>query len=114
LWISTSAKSSAPYEPKFTFLDGNKWQEYGAIYRYREPGQLTVQTEWKDGATRFEFNFTTDRVTIKQDGKELGSIALEPDVAARILGRATVQSGRGVYGPFGGKMLGWGSGTISR
>src|SRR4029079_3729556 len=84
LWISTSAKGSDPYDPKFTFLDGDKWREYGAVYRYRQPGNLATPIEWKDGPTRLEFVFTSDRVAISQDGKQLGQVPLELGTAERI------------------------------
>jgi hypothetical protein len=104
LWIATSAKSSDPYDPKFTFLDGDKWQEYGAVYRYRQPGNLATPIEWKDEPTRFEFVFTSDRVAISQDGKQLGQVPLEPGAAARIA-KSRIATAKGIYGELGGKLI---------
>lgn len=100
LYISTSAKSSAPYEEKFTFLAGDKWKEYGAVHRYRRPGCLSVPFRWKPGPTTFEVSWTAGELKVSQDGELLGTVpAPKPPQAP-----AKVAWGEGIFGPFGGRI----------
>ncbi len=103
LFISTSSKGGTPWEPKFAFLANDKWKEYGKVYRYRKPGSLAAHTEWKNDPTTLEFQFTGDRMTIRQDGKQLGSTQFKAKPAAAIAPQKT-QWGQGVFGKFRGKI----------
>ncbi|MDP6778600.1 MAG: hypothetical protein QGI83_17740 [Candidatus Latescibacteria bacterium] len=104
LYVGTSSKGGSPYEPKFQFLADGRWEDYGAIYRYTVPGHLSVYTEWCDGPTAFDFVLTGDRMTVSQDGKEIGSADLPPGLAEQIAA-ADVAWGSGVYGAFRGEIL---------
>jgi len=102
LYISTSAKSSAPYAPKFTFLAGDKWKEYGAVYRFRKSGCLAAPFVWKTEPTTFEFAFDGARLTVSQDGEAVAAA----DCAERPAGELReVKFGTGVFGPFDGKVV---------
>jgi hypothetical protein len=103
LYISTSAKSSAPYEAKFDFLAGDKWREYGAVYRHRRPGCLAVPFRWTKGPTTFDFRWDADRLRIEQDGQPLGETAW-PAPAEPLAAPARLETGMGVFGRFAGKL----------
>ncbi len=104
LYISTSAKNSTPYEPKYDFLtEDDRWKEYGSVYRLTLPGHLSVYTEWKNGPTTFEFTLTNDRMSVSQDGRDLGSASIDPKLAAQIVPK-DITWGYGVYGKFRGKI----------
>ena len=104
LYISTSAKGSHPYEPKFGFLSDDKWQEYGTVYKLTAPGHLSVYTEWKDGPTRFGFTLTRDSITVTQDGVALGSLPLSPELTSAISPK-DITWGYGIYGKFRGEII---------
>lgn len=104
LFVGTSSKGGAEYDPKFTFLADGKWQDYGKVFRMTLPGQLSAPVEWKEGPTTFQFTLTRERMTIGQDGVEKGSIAVR---ANEILSGPADRLvwGRGVYGPLQGKLV---------
>ena len=104
LFIATSAKGTSPYEPRFSFLDGDKWKEYGAVYRLRRPGNLTVATGWRESATRFEIIVSDASITVLQDGEQIGSTDL-PDGFADGLALGAVEWGKGIYGPLRGRIV---------
>ncbi|MGE3316897.1 MAG: hypothetical protein AB7O26_17410, partial [Planctomycetaceae bacterium] len=83
LLISTSAKGPNPYEAKFTFLDGDKWKEYGSVYRYRKEGALSVPFRWKSSGTRFEFQFDGKHLVVSQDGTRIGTAECQSPLSAR-------------------------------
>lgn len=105
LHISTSAKSSAPYEPRFGFLTDDQQKDYGAIYRLTRPGHLSVHTAWQERPTSFELTLTRDRMSVSQDGKLLGSAPLEPGLTEGIA-LQDISWGKGVYGAFRGEIVG--------
>jgi len=104
LYVSTSAKSSAPYEPRFGFLTDDQQKDYGAIYRLTRPGHLSVHTDWKTGPTTFELTLARDRMSVSQDGRPLGSTPVDPDLTAG-LALGEVSWGKGVYGAFRGEIV---------
>ncbi|MBX3415665.1 MAG: family 10 glycosylhydrolase [Pirellulales bacterium] len=103
LYISTSAKGPNPYEEKFTFLADGKWKEYGAVYRYRRPGNLAVPFLWKQGPTKFRFDFDGRRLAVYQDDELLGETPCEAKPVAFAEPR-TICNQRGVFGPGRGKL----------
>lgn len=105
LYVSTSAKSSAPYEPRFGFLTDDQQKDYGAIYRLTRPGHLSAHTAWKEGPTTFELTLTRDRMSVSQDGRLLGSTPLSPDLTAG-LAIKDISWGKGIYGAFRGEIVG--------
>ena len=104
LMISTSAKANCRWEPKFDFLDGDKWKEYGRAVRLTVPGNLSASIAWKDTPTELRFTVKGDRMSIVQDGRMLAETRIDPTLAAE-LKSAEVTWGRGVFGPFAGKRL---------
>lgn len=98
LYISTSAKGPNPYEEKFDFLAAGKWREYGAVYRYRRPGNLAVPFVWKKGFTKFQFDFDGRRLAVFQDSQLLGETpcTVKP-VAVKQPGE--MRRGNGAFGP---------------
>ena len=104
LYISTSAKNSRPYGPEFKFLSDDKWKDYGTVYRLTRPGNLSAYTEWKNEPTRFDFILYKDRMAISQNGKELGSTPMAPELTAEIKPN-DIDWGMGVYGPFRGEIV---------
>lgn len=103
LYIGTSSKTSAAWNPKYDFLaGGEKWKDYGNVFRLTAPGHLSVRTQWTGKPTIFEFEFGGGKMTVKQDGKELGSSDVwigETPTPERI------ELGKGIYGPFRGSSL---------
>ncbi|MCS6860265.1 MAG: hypothetical protein NZT92_08095 [Abditibacteriales bacterium] len=104
LYISTSAKGTPAYDPKFKFLADDKWKEYGMVYRYRLPGHLSVPMEWKDRTTQLEFIIEKGWMRVRQDGKELGRASLN-GAALPTLTKDRLTWGSGLYGQFAGKMM---------
>jgi hypothetical protein len=104
LYISTSSKGGTPYEPKFAFLaDGDKWKEYGVVYRHRKPGTLVVPTVWTDGPTTFTLEVRDGRLQVTQDGKTLGTA----DAGAAFPKwhfSHRIRWGEGVFGKFRGRI----------
>jgi hypothetical protein len=106
LYVSTSSKGGNEYDAKFTFLDGDRWKEYGKVYRLTLPGQLSAQVRWSESPTTIRCVLTDDSMTIYQDGRRSAS----RDVAPRKLlaaQPARIAWGRGIYGPLIGKLLTW-------
>jgi hypothetical protein len=104
LYISTSAKGPNPYEPKFTFLAGDKYLEYGAVYRYRKPGCLAVPIVWTNRPTTLDFQITSRRIEVWQDGKQLGAAEWDQQHPARLTD-LHVRRGAGAFGPFRGSRV---------
>jgi len=104
LYIATSSKGGNAYEPKFTFLADGQWKEYGALYRYRRPGQLCAPIEWKDAPTTLEFVCSAGRMSILQDGQPIGSseLKIQPDKARKV---QKVIWAKGIFGPLRGNLL---------
>lgn len=105
LFISTSSKGGAAWEPKFDFLAGEKWKEYGAVYEYRQPGALVVRTNWTEGPTTFEFAIKDNKMRVLQDGQPLAGLAATPSSAVAPLSQAKYKWGEGIFGPLRGKLL---------
>jgi uncharacterized lipoprotein YddW (UPF0748 family) len=102
--VTTSSKTGTPWEPRFEFLSAEQQADYGATYRVTLPGNLAVPTEWKPGPTRFELTVANESLEILQDGKPLGAHPLTAELREKLrAGRITW--GRGVFGPFTGKIV---------
>lgn len=103
LYIGTSSKGSAAWDPKFDFLAaGEKWRDYGKVYRLTAPGHLSVRTKWTGGPTKLEFQFGEGKMTVLQDGEELGS----SDVwIGKMPAPERIEWGQGIYGTLRGRIL---------
>jgi hypothetical protein len=104
LFVSTSAKNSAPFEQKFSFLADDKWKEYGNVFQWTMPGHLSVHTEWKNAPTTFELTVTEKQMSVSQGGKLLGSVALDPKVLNGFTPK-NIKWGEGVFGRLRGDVL---------
>ncbi len=98
LYISTSAKASAPHEPKFEFLSPAQASEYGAVYRHRLPGNLAAPVVWKSSPSTWTFRLAPGELSIWQDGRQCGrsvwNTTGQPAAAP-----THVTFGRGLFGP---------------
>jgi hypothetical protein len=104
LYISTSAKTSKPFEPKYEFLAGSKHLEYGTVYRYRKPGCLAVPITWNERPLELEFHIASNSIDVRQDGRLLKTTKWSKQHPARLEG-ATPRKGVGVYGLFSGHII---------
>lgn len=102
LFISTSAKSAAPWEPKFDFLDEKARDEYGRVYRMNRPGHVAAPLEWTDGPTRIRIALEPDSIVVHQDDRLIGRArraGAQDRPAAEVLRSSRVVVGKGLYGP---------------
>jgi len=104
LIITTSSKGGQAWEPKFAFLSPETRSDYAAIYRATLPGNLAVTMQWKPGPTTFAFTLTGGRLTIAQDGRELGTLAVDAELQEE-LQSASIRWGQGVFGPCTAKFV---------
>jgi hypothetical protein len=102
LYIGTSAKTAAPFDPKFTFLADGRWRDYGQVHRLKVPGHLSVHADWIAGPTAFEFRFEGGRLTVNQDGRRLGEAMLP--AGFRIGAVKDVRWGHGIHGTLQGSI----------
>jgi hypothetical protein len=109
LMVSTSAKWPCKWEPRFTFVDGDRWRDYGAVYRLHASGSLSAPVRWTDGPTALEFSIDgSGRMAIAQDGSLLASSG--PDAGLKTLvDEAGVvmrpEWGSGMFGTFAGAAI---------
>ena len=104
LVITTSSKGGGPWEPRFAFLTERQRAEYGAVYLATVPGNLAVAAEWNPGPTRFEVTLAGNTLSVTQDGRTLGSVAV-PEHLVDAFRPAKVIRGQGVFGPLAGKLV---------
>ena len=104
LYISTSSKGGNAYDPKFTFLAGDKWKEYGSVYQFSQPGAIVVPTTWTTGPTNFDFKIHQGKLQVFQDGKLLGFCSA-PTLLKGEMASANVKLAKGLFGPYRGKNL---------
>ena len=104
LYIATSSKAGLAYEPKFTFLAGGKWKEYGSLYRYHKPGHLSVPIRWKDAPTTFEFISQDGQLSILQDGQPLGTSTLRIRPGKARAWQKVIWA-NGIFGPLQANLL---------
>ena len=104
LIITTSSKGGQAWEPRFAFLSQSARADYGAIYRVTIPGNLAVKAQWKPKPTTFGFVLANGQLTISQDGRKLGMLAVDAKMQ-NDLNPASVSWGKGVFGPCTGKIV---------
>jgi hypothetical protein len=98
LMFSTSAKSNALWESKFEdFLSDSERKEYGAVLRLTIPGNVSAPIAWKSEPINLQFIVSGDRMTVMEDGSEVGSAAFEPTFLKEFKPE-TVAWGQGMYG----------------
>ncbi len=104
--ISTSAKSSATeHDPElYTHLAGDKWEEYGMVYRFTMPGNLAATMAWTGRPTQLRFTITDTEMIISQDGVELARASID-GLSSDEISDLNVEWGRGIFGPCGGEIV---------
>ena len=105
LMLSTSSKGTSAWFDKYDFLTEAERREYGALIRLKMPGNLAARIEWCDRPTKLEFIIRTDRLIIRQDGKQLATSDLDLSKNTRDLKRLRVRWGQGVFGKLNGTLL---------
>ncbi|MDP6108282.1 MAG: hypothetical protein QGI33_07605, partial [Candidatus Brocadiia bacterium] len=103
LYIGTSNKGGVPRPADYTFVDDAMLAEYGLVHRLRLPGHLSCQARWAEGPTTFRFVVSDGRMSVTQDGTQIGEAPL--DATATGLEDAEVTWGSGVYGPLAGDLI---------
>jgi len=105
LYIAVSAKGCFARDTRLDFLrDDAVWNEYRVVHRMRKPGCLSAPIQWTGKPTTLQFSVTNTRLTITQDGRELGSAAMNAALAARTR-KAHIEWGKGMFGPLQGKIV---------
>jgi hypothetical protein len=104
LLASTSAKGTYSAATRADFLDDEAYAEYGAVHRVDMPGCLSAPVQWTGRVTELRFVITSREMTISQEGREFASVKIDRALAGQLASCAlgSVQSGEGVFGPFGG------------
>lgn len=97
LYIATSAKGPAPYEPKFSFMTDKQAEEYGAVYRYRLPGRASGPIRWTREPTTIEVRWSANELSLWQDGRRIGETRWG-GAAASTQAPARVSWGDGLFG----------------
>ena len=97
LMITTSSKSSGPWDPKFSFLSDRQLADYGAIYFAVIPGNLAVAVNWQPEPTKLSVELVGTTMSVSQDGRPLGQVEV-PEHLLSEFQPSHIQWGRGVYG----------------
>ena len=104
LYVSTSAKGTYRWDPRYDFLDEMQRREYGSVLRLTMPGNLTAQVPWKEGPMDLEFVIRSTQLQIYQGDIRLASSELDEEFRAD-LRDSSVTWGQGVFGSFGGRLI---------
>jgi hypothetical protein len=103
LLITTSSKSSAPWDPKFSFLNQQQLSDYGASYLATLPGNLAVAVDCQAPATKLTVKLAGAILSITQDERILGQVEL-PSYLLNAFQPAQIHWGDGVYGKWKGTL----------
>ncbi len=108
LMVSTSAKWPCAWEPKFDFVAGDQWKEYGAVIEMKIPGHLSAPLVWTAGATELHFRIEDNCMSIQQDRNppvrvELGDALSGILTSTKEFEEITWE--QGIYGKFRGASL---------
>lgn len=104
LMFSTSAKSNLTWDDKFAdFLTGDAREEYGAVMQLTIPGNVSAPMTWKSGPTELQFVIDSKRMTVLQDGTEIGATDL-PDGFVETFRPAKISWGDGLFGALNGSL----------
>ncbi len=97
LMIATSAKGPMAHDRQLSFLTDEVYAEYGRVWQYHLPGHLSVPVEYRKNATRIQCLLHRDRLEVLQDGKLIGTTAIEPGLLSD-LRPASITWADGMYG----------------
>jgi len=98
LLISTANKNGAVPAPELSFLEDNRWREYGAVHHLRLPGHLSAPLTYRQSATELQIIISRQWLAIRQDGRLLAQSPLPPDSMATFA-IESVRWKEGVFGP---------------
>ncbi|MBT3376527.1 MAG: hypothetical protein HN742_29455 [Lentisphaerae bacterium] len=84
-------------------LTQQQLDDYGALWHLRMPGNLASVIAWRDRPTTLRFVVRSGRMSISQDGEELGAAVLGVPLPAD-LSEGQIVLGDGVFGPLRGKI----------
>lgn len=107
LIFSTSAKSPLEWEPKYSFVDNDRWKEYGSVHRMYVPGNLSVYIDYGDGNVDLRFSLADGFQTIEQNRRIIARHPISNDIE-RLIEQSTPESpanGKGIFGAFGGRSI---------
>ena len=104
LYIGTSNKGGTLRPADYTFVDDAMLSEYGLVHRLRLPGHLSCQVRWTEGPTTFRFVVADGRMSVSQDGTQIGAGVIDAEGAAGLEG-AEVTWGSGLFGPLAGDLI---------
>lgn len=89
---------------KFESLTQEQREEFGAPHRLEMPGALSAILEWKDKPTRFRFLIEEGKMSLHQDGKEIGSTEIGAPWNENT-DELDIQFENGIFGPFDGESI---------
>ncbi|GMV66269.1 MAG: hypothetical protein AMXMBFR75_20650 [Candidatus Hinthialibacteria bacterium] len=105
LYISTMNKQGKPYNPKtHDFMTPEIISQYGMLHKMSGVVQVSKQLEWKP-VTELRFTYDPGCIRIYQDGKLLEEKNLSEEAGLEGRTVSALHVGKGVYGPFAGKVL---------
>lgn len=108
LYVGTSAKGPWKWEPKYDFLDGDRWKEYGTVHRLTVPGHISAPTAWTGKPTQLRFILDSRGMRVVQEGRVIGEAEFAGTLPGAAGSAATLSDltwGRGIYGTFNGSAL---------
>ena len=75
------------------------------VHRLKKPGHVSVPVAWRDGPTTLLFTVGEAEISIRQDGKLLGSAPVRREQVEQVVRDAEVQWEYGMYGPLRAGLL---------
>jgi hypothetical protein len=80
--------------------------EYGKVWLLKRPHAFSTELDWKAGQTTFKLEISAAGILLWQDAVEIGSIAGFAPSDFEGADPITLELGDGLYGPFGGTVVG--------
>ena len=104
LYMSTSSKGTYKWYDKYKFLTEQQRREYGAVMALKLFGNLAVPLKWNKGRLQLKLTVADDGVmAVYQNGKKLAQTNFKPTKRLD-LGNEEPTFGKGIFGPFSGKL----------
>lgn len=80
--------------------------EYGRVWLLKRPHAFSRELDWKSGTTVFKLEISSAGLVLSQDDVVLGTGAGISPSEFEGTDPITIQVGEGIYGPFGGNIIG--------
>lgn len=104
LYIATMNKGGTPWIPEVqAVIPEAAVAEYGVVYKLTARGQVAVPFTWK-AQTELTFTFEDGRLTVLQDGVELGNAQVYSSYAFATMNQLNLTLADGIYGPCTGEV----------